>query len=407
LTVYRARSEYQLVVESLTPQGEGALRAAFDNLKRRLEAEGLFAPERKRPLPASLEKVALLTSPASAAANDFLTTSVKRTKLLSISLFPVPVQGREAAEEIAACLGEVNASGNYDLIVLTRGGGSLEDLWAFNEEILARAVAASRIPVLAAIGHSTDLSLAEMAADLKAITPTAAAETIWPLDSVRLERVERCRAELVKSARLNLKSRAESLASATDRLGRFRVAIMGAAQNLDTLTMRLEAAAGAVAIRGRARLESLERDLKLRSPSLELLRRAQRLAELRGRLKASADRRLAELASELRRAAERLGPPSRLALSVFERRGKLLSLSAKLEGAAREQVDGKRRAAAEASAKLSLVSPKRILSRGYAMVAGPDGRVMTRAAQAAVGQDVTLTMADGRILASVKRILDD
>ena len=407
LSVYKPRSEYQIIVESLRPQGEGALRLAFEKLKKRLESEGLFSPARKRPLARTPFKVALLSSPGSASATDFLTTSISRTRLLHISLFPVPVQGAGAADEIASALSEVNQGGGYDLIVLTRGGGSLEDMWAFNEEILVRAVASSRTPVLAAIGHSTDISLAAMAADLKAITPTAAAEAIWPLDSDRLERLARCRASLARSKKEILSSRLEKLASLSSGLARFKIALMGAVQTMDSLSMRLESAASLALYQKRGRLEALTRDLLLRSPALELQRRKARLSELEERLKAACLRRLKELSSSLASAAERLGPPSRLEREIRERRALLEGASKRLAGAAERTLSEKSQALAQAQARLGLVSPKRILSRGYAMVTGPDGRVLTKASQASVGQSVILTMADGRLSASITSILDD
>jgi exodeoxyribonuclease VII large subunit len=179
LTIYPPRGDYQLIVDYIEPQGEGALRLAYEKLLARLSAEGLFKPERRRPLPFWPQKVALLTASGGAARLDFLASAVKRCPSASVSFYPVRVQGAGAAEEIAQALADLNQWGGFDLAVITRGGGSLEDLWAFNEEVLVRAVAASRVPVLAAVGHSTDLSLVELAADSRAITPTAAAEAVF------------------------------------------------------------------------------------------------------------------------------------------------------------------------------------------------------------------------------------
>jgi exodeoxyribonuclease VII large subunit len=254
----------------------------------------------------------------------------------------------------------VNAWGLFDLAVLTRGGGSLEDLVAFNDEALVRAVAASRIPVLAAIGHSTDLSLVEMAADLKAITPTAAAELLWPLDSDRLAGLERARANLVRAARENLRLRREGLSDLQTRLANIRERILAEAQTVDALTLRLGFAAKALIGRVRDRLEALKRVLGTLSPELELERRRGRLDELYRRLVAAGDQALAL----------------------------------------------KRLAASQAAARLELVSPKRVLERGYAIVTGPGGRILTRASVAAVGQEVRLTLAEGALAAEVTKIFD-
>ena len=164
LTLYEARGDYQLVLEHLEEAGEGALRRAFEELKARLAAEGLFDTDRKRPLPAYTRRLAVITSPRGAAVRDVLSVLGRRFPLLEVEVLPVPVQGDGAAAQILDMLQRAGRSGRYDLILLTRGGGSLEDLWAFNDEALARAIVASPVPVVAAIGHEVDVSLADFAA---------------------------------------------------------------------------------------------------------------------------------------------------------------------------------------------------------------------------------------------------
>ncbi|HLT43769.1 MAG TPA: exodeoxyribonuclease VII large subunit, partial [Luteimonas sp.] len=180
LTLYEARGEYQLVLDHMEEAGEGALRRAFEELKARLQAEGLFDEARKRPLPAYVRRLAVLTSPTGAAVRDVLSVLARRFALLDVDVLPVQVQGATAAAQITAMLQRAAASGRYDVILLARGGGSLEDLWAFNDEWLARAIAASPVPVVSAIGHETDFSLSDFAADLRAPTPSAAAELLVP-----------------------------------------------------------------------------------------------------------------------------------------------------------------------------------------------------------------------------------
>lgn len=172
LTLYEARGDYQLILDSLEEAGEGALRRAFEELKAKLQAEGLFDAERKRPLPAWVRRLGVLTSPSGAAVRDVLSVLARRFPLLDVEVLPVPVQGATAAAQITSMLHRAAASGRFDALLLTRGGGSLEDLWAFNDEALARAIAASPVPVVSAVGHETDFTLADFAADLRAPTPS-------------------------------------------------------------------------------------------------------------------------------------------------------------------------------------------------------------------------------------------
>jgi len=185
LTVYEKRGEYQLIVESLEPAGEGALRAAFEQIKARLEREGLFNPERKRPLPFFPRRVGVVTSPTGVAIHDIVNVLTRRTRSVHVVLIPARVQGEFAGEEIARAIGLANKfsaaateENKIDVLIVGRGGGAAEDLWAFNEERVARAIYGSKIPVITAVGHETDLTIADMAADLRAPTPSAAAEMV-------------------------------------------------------------------------------------------------------------------------------------------------------------------------------------------------------------------------------------
>ena len=175
LTLYEARGDYQMVLDSMEDAGEGALRRAYDQLLAKLQAEGLFDAQRKRTLPAFPRRVAVLTSPSGAVIRDIISVLRRRFPLLDVDLLPVPVQGDTAAAQIRHMLQRADACGRYDVLLLARGGGSLEDLWAFNDEALARAIAACSTPVISAIGHETDFSLSDFAADLRAPTPSAAA----------------------------------------------------------------------------------------------------------------------------------------------------------------------------------------------------------------------------------------
>jgi len=180
LTLYEARGDYQLILDSLEEAGEGALRRAFEELKQKLTLEGLFETERKRPLPAFVRRLAVLTSPSGAAVRDVLSVLARRFPLLHVDVLPVPVQGEGAPAQLVTMLQRAYRSGRYDTILLARGGGSLEDLWAFNDERLVRAIAQSPVPVVSAIGHETDFSLSDFVADVRAPTPSVAAELLVP-----------------------------------------------------------------------------------------------------------------------------------------------------------------------------------------------------------------------------------
>jgi exodeoxyribonuclease VII large subunit len=185
LSLYPPHGKYQLVVNELQPKGIGTLELAFQQLRDKLTAEGLFHPARKKPLPEVIRRVAVMTSPTGAAVRDFLQILSRRTKLIDVLIVPVKVQGDGAAEEIAEAIKKVNQLGGIDCIVVTRGGGSMEDLWAFNEEVLVRAVAASKIPIVSGVGHEIDVTLCDFAADVRAATPSESAERISREDAIR------------------------------------------------------------------------------------------------------------------------------------------------------------------------------------------------------------------------------
>ena len=185
--LYEPRGEFQLVAEYMEPSGEGALQREFEQLKARLNAEGLFEASRKRALPRYARRIGVITSATGAAVRDVLSVMARRWPLAHVEILPVPVQGREAPPAIVAMLRKASACARYDVVLLTRGGGSLEDLWAFNEEIVARAIHASAVPIISAVGHEIDFSIADFVADLRAPTPSAAAELLVP-DAVAVGR---------------------------------------------------------------------------------------------------------------------------------------------------------------------------------------------------------------------------
>ncbi|MEE8112041.1 MAG: exodeoxyribonuclease VII large subunit [Acidobacteriota bacterium] len=241
VTVYEPRGTYQVIVEGMEPRGVGALQLAFEQLKARLNAEGLFDPARKRPLPILPRRIGLITSPSGAAVRDLLQVLRRRYANLHITIFPTAVQGKTAAPEIAAALAEMNRMGFHDVLILARGGGSLEDLWPFNEEVVARAIAASRIPVISAVGHEIDFTIADFVADLRAPTPSAAAEMVIETKAALEERISFLTAGLRNSVRLlfsQLRTRVEILSrSRSFRLVENRLGV--AQQRVDDAVQRL------------------------------------------------------------------------------------------------------------------------------------------------------------------------
>lgn len=262
VTLYEPRGDLQLIVRQLEPRGEGALRLAFEQLRRRLDAEGLFAPERKRALPALPRRLGVVASATSAALRDVLQVTGRRCPGVPVLIAPTRVQGPGAEDEIAAALSRLGEQEGVDLVLLVRGGGSLEDLQPFNTEVVARAIAASLVPVIAGVGHEVDVTIADLAADLRAATPSAAAELAAP-DRRHL------RESLVRDWRRLRRSMAARLARSEARVDRSRnaVALLAPASRLAANRTRLEALAGALR-RGaearlleRARVEGLARSL--------------------------------------------------------------------------------------------------------------------------------------------------
>lgn len=353
LTLYEARGEYQLILDSLEEAGEGALRRAFEQLKAKLQAEGLFESTRKRPLPPWVRRLGVITSPSGAAVRDVLSVLARRLPLLEVEILPVPVQGEAAAAQIVAMLQRASASGRYDALLLTRGGGSLEDLWAFNDEAMVRAIAASTVPVVSAVGHETDFSLADFAADLRAPTPSVAAELLVP-------------------DRIDLLARLRGL---QQRLGSQHLhRLRGAMQRSDRAALRLQA------LRPQARLQALA------------LRQREAARRLSAAWLAGVERNRASLrhADAVLRA---LQPQRRLA--VLRERLAALSLRPQATLARRLQRDALRlRGVARA---LATVSPLATVARGYAILQHPDGRLVRSVHDAATGDRLHARLSDGAL----------
>jgi exodeoxyribonuclease VII large subunit len=352
LTLYEARGDYQLVLEHLEESGEGALRQAFELLKARLAAEGLFDEARKRPLPRFVRRLGVITSPSGAAVRDVLSVLARRWPLLEVEVLPVQVQGECAAAEITTMLRAAQDSGRYDALLLTRGGGSLEDLFCFNDEALVRAIAACAVPIVAAIGHEVDFTLAEFAADLRAPTPSAAAERLVP-DRAEVDALVRQARRRVDTA---LARRRESLA-----------------QRVDQAQLRLQA------LRPQWRLERMRH-------RLETTR-----ARLDGALRDAAGNAV-DAVRDLARRLERQHPQARLPLA----RQQALALRRRLDAATAALVATRAANARELGRALAAVSPLATLARGFVILRHPDGGpVVASAAQATPGLRLDAQWFDG------------
>jgi exodeoxyribonuclease VII large subunit len=361
VSLYEARGDYQLIVEQMEPAGAGALARAFEELKKRLDAEGLFAQERKRPIPRMPRRIGIITSPSGAAVRDVLKVLARRFPAIPIVIYPVQVQGERAAPAIARMIGIAGRRADCDVLLLVRGGGSLEDLWPFNEEAVARAVVASPIPIVSGVGHEVDVTITDFAADVRAPTPSAAAELVVP-DA----------AELL--------------------------------QTLDRLRRRLHSAAHAFLRRREERRRNVEARLRRQHPERRLQQLQQRRDELELRL-----RRIGTHAITLRREhLERIGARLRRASPVarIERlRERLDNDRRRLDGAIRADLKSRESRVAALSRALEAVSPLATLGRGYALVrATEDGRAITDAGQVQPGQSLDIHLAHGRLEADVTRV---
>lgn len=351
--LYEARGEFQLVADHMEPAGEGALQREFEQLKARLGAEGLFDAERKRALPDFPRRIGVITSPTGAAVRDVLSVLGRRFGLAEVDVLPVPVQGREAPPAIAAMLRRASASGRYDVLLVTRGGGSLEDLWAFNDETVARAIHASAVPVVSAVGHEVDFTIADFVADLRAATPSAAAELLVP-DGADLER----------------------------RLDRLR-------QRMATLTTRRLQAAAQRADHWQARLNA-------QRPQARLARDAQRLEGLRRRLHMSIEQANALRRARLERLQARLAsqhPKLRLTPS----RLRIAELRQRMTVAMSRRIERDCLRLTEQARTLHAVSPLATLERGYAIVFDERDAVVRRSADVAVGDRLRIMLGKGEL----------
>ncbi|HKW87237.1 MAG TPA: exodeoxyribonuclease VII large subunit [Candidatus Acidoferrales bacterium] len=404
VSVYEPRGEYQIYVSHIEPVGLGALQLAFEQLKKRLEAEGLFDAERKKPLPALPRRIGIVTSPAGAAIRDILRVLRRRFPNLHVMLFPVKVQGEGAAAEIAGAIQFFNRAKSVDVVIVARGGGSLEDLWAFNEEIVARAIAASQIPILTGVGHETDTTIADFVADMRAPTPSAAAEIVVRTRQEferHIEELSRQMAQRMRYMILEWRHELRNLAAHRAfrrpedllRRGRQRLDEMNAALAIG-LRGRLELARQRTGVAA-ARIGSF--DLRGRVVAMQL-RVERRRSELRGALERAVARK------------RRMYALAQVQIASLDLRARVGRLRRKLERDGSElaarmarQLTATRRKLEAATLRLEERSPFQLLERGYAIAYDANGRVLRSPEQVAIGDDVSVRLARGEIGASVRR----
>ncbi|PZP77095.1 MAG: exodeoxyribonuclease VII large subunit, partial [Ectopseudomonas oleovorans] len=299
VSLFEGRGDYQLILDAVEPAGDGALRLAFEALKEKLGAEGLFSTERKIALPAHPKRIGIVTSPTGAVIRDIISVFRRRAPQVELNLIPTAVQGREATAQIVRALQRADAQG-YDALILARGGGSLEDLWCFNEEVVARAVAACVTPIVSAVGHETDVSIADFVADVRAPTPSAAAELLAPDSSELVQRLHNLQRRLALHMQGRLARERLRLEGASRRLRHPGERLRQQAQRLDDLDMRLRRAFNQQLANQRERLARLDARLAAQHPGRSL-------ALLRQRLDGLATRLPRAMHSQLRSQRQQLG----------------------------------------------------------------------------------------------------
>ena len=360
VSLYEPRGDYQLIIESMQPAGDGVLALRFEELKRRLGAEGLFDESRKQPLPREPRAVGLVTSATGAALHDMLTVLKRRAPDLPVFIYPTQVQGSAAIGQIVAAIALANRRAEVDVLIVGRGGGSLEDLWCFNEEVVARAIANCAIPVISAVGHEVDVTISDFAADLRAPTPSAAAELVAPDQSARAQRLAHLWQRLVQAMNRHQTAARHGFVLLQKRLDHQdpKRRLEQQSQRLDELSARLQQLLNQRLHQGERRLANLELRLQAKSPERLL----------------AAGKRRHQLAQE-----------------------RLHALIAKRQDQASHRL-------AMLTARLDGVSPLATLGRGYSITRTQSGDVINRAAQVNAGQTLVTTLAEGHLQVRVEEV---
>ncbi|MDF4512487.1 exodeoxyribonuclease VII large subunit [Vibrio parahaemolyticus] len=357
LSLYEPRGDYQLIIESMQPEGDGRLQQEFEELKMKLAAEGLFAQTNKLPLPEHPKRVGIITSKTGAALYDILDVLKRRDPSLPVVIYPTMVQGDDAAIQIAQAIGRANSRNECDVLIVGRGGGSLEDLWCFNNEILARTIAASQIPIISAVGHEVDMTIADFVADVRAPTPSAAAELVSRDNSHKDQSLVAKQHKLASAMRYYLSQQKQQSAQLLHRLERQHPSyqLQRQSQQLDELDMRLRRAMQRFIDTRQQAVERKHHRLQLNSPVKHLAQQKSRLERVEHKLLDAMDRKLLTMRHQLAIAAE----------------------------------------------KLDTVSPLATLKRGYSITQTDQGKVVTSADDVKTGDLLVTRLANGEIHSTV------
>lgn len=357
LSLYEPRGDYQIIIESMQPEGDGRLQQEFDQLKMSLAAEGLFAQTTKKALPEQPKRIGIITSQTGAALFDILNVLKRRDPNLPVVIYPTMVQGSSAAIQIAQAIGRANSRNECDILIVGRGGGSLEDLWCFNEEIVARTIAASKIPIVSAVGHEIDITIADFVADVRAPTPSAAAELVSRDLSSQLQIVTHQKRRLNSAMDRYLAGQQRQLSALQHRLEKQhpQMQLNSQSQKLDDLNQRLMTYMQQRLQRHQHKIENLTLRLSNLSPAKKVSQDKLRIEELKRRLLDSMDRNLLMQRHKLALAAE----------------------------------------------KLDTVSPLATLQRGYSITRNKKGTVITSTKQVNIGENITTRFVDGEITSTV------
>ncbi len=357
LSLYEPRGDYQLIIESMQPEGDGRLQQEFEELKMKLAAEGLFAQTNKLPLPEHPKRVGIITSKTGAALYDILDVLKRRDPSLPVVIYPTMVQGDDAAIQIAQAIGRANSRNECDVLIVGRGGGSLEDLWCFNNEILARTIAASQIPIISAVGHEVDMTIADFVADVRAPTPSAAAELVSRDNSHKDQSLVAKQHKLASAMRYYVAQQKQQSAQLLHRLERQHPSyqLQRQSQQLDELDMRLRRAMQRFIDTRQQAVERKHHRLQLNSPIKHLAQQKSRLERVEHKLMDAMDRKLLTMRHQLAIAAE----------------------------------------------KLDTVSPLATLKRGYSITQTDQGKVVTSADDVKTGDLLVTRLANGEIHSTV------
>ena len=375
-TLYEARGEFQIVVEQLRPAGQGALYEAFARLREKLEQEGLFDPARKRALPARPRTIGVVSSPAAAAWRDVLSTLARRAPHLAVILYPSPVQGADAPAGLVSALAAAARRDEVDVLIVCRGGGSIEDLWAFNHESVARAIAASPIPVISGVGHETDFTIADFVADLRAPTPTAAAELCAPASARLLDELAVLRSRMSRAGHLFHSVKARQLSRQVQRLR------YAARRGVDNRSWALDRLA-----------------LRLIHPGQQLRQRQSTLEHWQARLHSAFTQQCVKARQQQWQLDARLQRATRVELASATRA--LSGLGTGLARAWRSQQQREQHRLLRLRQALGLLDPGQVLARGYSLSYDSAGRLLRSSKQVHADEKIVVVLADGSLSAQV------